>query len=146
MMTQPFLGPSQAPAADPNLISTTVTRKLNRRKGELNKLSRDEKLLCALRKALSSKSGADASYYIVDEGVYVTRRGGGVPARSGEAVSYTASGRFKMGAIQEEKVAFSMVEFNLTYRDTVDEHGMLDIEFSEPSTIKELPGRASLVP
>jgi len=145
-MTQPFLGPSQTPVADPNLISTTVSRKLNRRKGELNKLNRDEKLLCALRKALATKSNSEASYYIVDDGVYVARRGGGVPARSGEAVSYTASGRFKMGAIGAEKVAFSMVEFDLTYRDVVDEHGMLDIEFSEPSTIKALPGRASLVP
>ena len=109
-----FIGRSEPATADPNLISGTVKRKLNRKgrkRGTLDPLSRDEKMLCALRKALADKSGLEetggARYYIADNQVYITNRGGNAEGNGG----YTAKGRFKLGSINGDTAGFRMAQF-----------------------------------
>lgn len=145
-----FMKPPADDAGDPNLIPATVKRRVDRRAGKLNELNRDEKMLCALRKALSSKSGLEemknARYFISSENVYVMSRGGGAQAKEGELSTYTASGRFKMGIIYPKSTAYRMAQFSITYRDTVDDRGLPDVKWIEPTTIDWLPTRAQLVP
>ncbi len=144
---KPSLGDTEG---DANLISSKVARKVNKRKGELNTLSRDEKMLCALRKALASKSGLaealNARYYISGEQVYVTSRGGGAQTKKNEPTTYTASGRFKLGMAYKDSVSYRMAQFSITFRDSRDDRGLPDVDFIEPTTIDLLPKSATLVP
>lgn len=145
-----FIGRDTSPIQDPNLISAKVKRKVNKREASLNVLTRDEKMLCAIRKALAAKSGMaeqlGARFYIADNQVYVTRREGGIQSRDGEASTYSAAGRFKLGICREHDAAFRVVQFDITYKDTTDDRGIADVVFVDPTTIDILPKSTSIIP
>lgn len=147
---QPFMGREPQKAPDPNVVSTRVKHRVNRKKGTLDPLSRDEKMLCALRKALASKSGlpesAESRYHIDGDKLYVSRRGGGVQTKPGEPTTYTATGRFRMGMIHGDRASFRVAKFNITYRDVRDDRGLPDVDFIEPTTIDFLPKGTPVVP
>lgn len=146
----PFFGKKKSEKADPNMVSTKVTRKVNKKKGRLNQLTADEKMLCAIRKALASKSGlaeaGNARYYVSGDELYVLSRGGGVQTKKDEPTTYTARGRFKLGMVHDANCCFRIAEFNITFKDTVDERGIPDVDFLEPTTIDLLPKGAKLAP
>jgi len=145
-----FFGREPTTPRDPNLISTKIPRMVKRSEGKLNELGRDHKMLCALRKALASRSGLTetqcARYYISGADVYVTHRGGGVQTKEGEPTTYTARGRFKLGVAHSDCCMYRMAEFNVTYKDTLDDRGLPDVAFVDPTTIDLLPKGASLTP
>jgi hypothetical protein len=145
-----FLGRKSTKPRDPNLVSTKIPRKVQKKAGKLNELNRDHKMLCAIRKALASRSGLVETqcdrYYISGGEVYVTHRGGGVQTKKGEPTTYTARGRFKLGVAHADCVAYRIAEFNVTYKDTLDDRGLPDVAFVDPTTIDLLPKGASLTP
>ncbi|KKM62047.1 hypothetical protein LCGC14_1525600 [marine sediment metagenome] len=147
-----FMGRDGAETKDQNMISVMVKRTVNKKgpeRGTLEPLSRDEKMLCALRKALANKSGLEetlgARYYIAGDGLYVTGRGGGAHAR-GQAGSYTATGRFKLGIVVKDRAAFRIAKFSITYKDVEDDRGIADVDYVDPTIIDLLPKNASLIP
>lgn len=142
-----FLSNTGGEPDNPNVIKTTVKQKLDKRKGKLNELTRDEKLIRALRLALSSKSGelGGARYYLDGDQVYVQSRGGGAQSKPGEMVTYTASGRMRIGAAHPKHAAFHIAEFRITYRDVLDERGIPSVAFIDPTVITLLPSNSKLI-
>ena len=138
---QMFEAASKPSGAD--IIPATVSFKIDRKKGRLRALSPEEKMLCALRKALttmSDKNKHGCRYYIDNNKVQLTKRPSGSSAAPGQASSYTAAGRCKVGVCHPEGHKSSvMIEFNISFKDVKDSRGLDDVIFFDPTTIDELP-------
>jgi hypothetical protein len=131
-----------------DVIPATVKFKIDRKKGRLQPLSAEEKMLCALRKVLASMSDANehgCRYYIDKNKVQLTRRPTGSEAAPGEPRSYRGAGRCKLGVCHPEGHKSSLtISFDISFRDVKDERGLDDIEFFDPTTIDELPRNTPL--
>ena len=125
-----------------NVIPATVKFKHNRKKGIVDPLSSQEKMLCALRKCLTEMSNKDPEgrrYYIAGNKVQVTVAPVESPAKDGEGRSYRASGRCRLGVCHAEgHHTTKFIEFSISYRDQIDEHGMSDVVYMDPTLIDEL--------
>jgi len=132
-----------------DIIPATVKFRIDKKKGRIKPLSSEEKMLCALRKVLASMSDANdhgCRYYIDRQKVQLTKR----PASSsddGSKRSYSAAGRCRLGVCHPEGHKSSMfVEFKISFKDIVDERGLPDVAFFDPTTIDELPRNSPLIP
>jgi hypothetical protein len=126
-----------------DIIPATVNFKVDRKKGRLRALTPEEKMLCALRKALSSMSDANGHgcrYYIDNNKIQLTKRPVGSAAAPGQPRSYSAAGRCKLGVCHPEGHKSSIfVQFSISFKDVKDERGLDDVAFFDPTTIDELP-------
>ena len=132
---------TQQPPPASNIIPATVQFRHNKKKGMIEPLSSQEKMLCALRKCLavmSDKSG-NVRYYIAGNKVQVIQEPVGSPARDGEGRSYRAVGRCRLGVCHaDDSHTTKFVEFTINFRDTVDDRGMSDVAYFDPTIIDEL--------
>ena len=124
-------------------IPATVNFKINKKKGGLKPLHPHEKMLCALRKvlaAMSDKDHAGCRFYIDNNKVQILKAPVGSGGRDGEAQTYKASGRCKLGVCHPEGHKSSkVIQFNITFRDVKDTIGQDDVEFLDDTSIDELP-------
>lgn len=134
-------------AAGSDIVPPTVAFKLNRKKGAFHPLSATDKMKCALRKVLadmSDESEAKCRYYI-DGNLRLTRRPVTTPVRDGEPQSYRAAGICKVGICHPQGHKSSMIiQFDISYRDTRDEHGQADVAYVDPTTIDQLPNNTPI--
>jgi len=129
--------------AQSDTIPATVRFTIDKKKRMMKALTPEGKMLCALRKALAKMSDGEphgCRFYIDNNEVQILRPPTGSGGRAGEAQSFTASGRCKLGVCHPEGHKSSkVIEFSISFRDTKDELGLDDVEFFDPTTIDELP-------
>lgn len=124
-----------------NVIPATVRHQINKKKRRLYPLSAQEKMLCALRKVLAVMSDKDEDgcrFYIAGNKVQITQAPKTTAGREGEPQSYSAAGRCKIGACGDDSVTYRMIEFKISFRDVVDDRGLADVVYMEPTSIDEL--------
>lgn len=126
---------------DTNLISSSVHFRHNKKKGILEALPPHEKMLCALRKALTAMSDRHPScrYFIIGSKVQLTAPPTTTAGKAGGPQSYRAAGRCKLGVSHADGRATTMVvDFNISFRDVVDDRGLADVEYFDPTSIDEI--------
>jgi hypothetical protein len=130
-------------------IPATVKFTIDKKKRMMKMLTPEGKMLCALRKALAQMSDKEANgcrFYIDDNKVQMLKRPATAGGRPGEAHSYTASGRCKLGVCHPQGHKSSkVIEFSISYKDTHDSLGLPDVEFFDPTTIDELPRNTQIL-
>jgi len=135
-------------APDSTVIPSTIRFKLNKKKGLLDPLQPHEKMLCALRKALADMSDGDqrgCRYFIANGKVQMLKMPTTTAGKKGEAQSYNARGRCRVGVCHpDDKSSSIIVEFSISYRDIVDDRGLADVEYFDPTTIDMLPKNTPL--
>lgn len=123
---------------DQNLIPTRFKRYVHRkgrRRGELNTLTPQAKVIAALTKALAIQGKRDSqNYYIHGTEVYCPRIS--ITGEDGK-MSVSASGRFVIGKIGENLTRETM-EFDIKFRDSKDEMGLPDLVI-ESAKMGQLP-------
>lgn len=133
---------SKTSSADTGLISPTVRFQHNRRKGLIEPLSAQEKMLCALRKALAHMSDSDphgCRYYISGK-VKILQAPRTTQGKEGEPQSYRARGRCRVRLCHPQgHTSSKVIAFDISYRDVKDEMGLADVQYFDPTTIDELP-------
>jgi len=126
-----------------NVIPATVRHRLDKRAEKLAELTPNEKMICALRKALVKLSDGDTDgcrYYIANNKIQVLQAPSATAGKAGEARTYFAKGRCRVGITHAAgHSSMKIIEFALTFRDVVDDRGLADVEFVDPTTIDELP-------
>lgn len=126
-----------------NVIPATVRHRLDKRAEKLAELTPNEKMICALRKALVKLSDGDDAgcrYFIANNKIQVIQAPSSTAGKAGEAKTYFAKGRCKVGITHSAGHSSSkIIEFTLTFRDVLDDRGLADVEFMDPTTIDELP-------
>jgi len=135
-----------------DLVKSTVNYMFSgnaakKKKGELRKLSADEKMLCALRKVLAqmSNDGAGTRYFIDGAQVRVLNRTDSEGAKAGEPSTYHRQGTCRLGlAHKTGEASYKMASFEVSYRDTVDTLGLPDVTYFDPTSIEELPAGSQL--
>jgi hypothetical protein len=130
-------------ASDSSVIPATVSFRHNRKKGFIEPLRPHEKMLCALRKVLAQMSDADENgcrYYIANNKVQILKAPSATSGKPGEAKSYHAKGRCRVGVTHPQNhISHKVLEFEISFRDVIDDRGLADVEFFEPTVIDELP-------
>lgn len=130
---------------DPGVIPTRFKRYVHRKgkkRGKLNALTPESKLIAALGKALAIQGKRDKkNYYVEGESIWcpdIT-----VTGEDGKQ-SVKAKGRFRIGKIAEN-LTFGVMDFDIRFRDSKDPMGLPDIVI-EHASMEELPKDASLNP
>ncbi len=122
-----------------NVVPATIKFVHNKKKGIIEPLSSQEKMLCALRKCLaemSNKSPDGCRYYIAGNKVEVTQTPLTTDGKKGGVQSYRAAGRCRLGVAHAAgHVTSTFVEFTISYKDTVDDRGLADVVYFDPTTI-----------
>lgn len=128
---------SKKGSMESNVISATVSFNHNKKKGLIEPLKPHEKMLCALRKVLTDISDTGNSrYFIANNKVQLLKAPSTTQGKEGEAQSYHAKGRFRAGICLPDGTSSSkFFEFEISYRDIVDDRGLLDVEFFDPTSI-----------
>jgi len=142
MQTRKEMFSAQKKAPTTNVIPATVNYRLDKKAKALVELSPSEKMLCALRKALTKMSDASGGcrYYIANNKVQVLAAPAAPAGKAGDSRTFSARGRCRLGVCHPGGHASSMlVEFTITFRETFDDRGLPDVEFIDPTTIDELP-------
>lgn len=136
-----FSAMRQAPTTD--IIPATVKHRIDKKAEKLGELSPSEKMICALRKALTKMSDAHADgcrYFIANNKVQILSAPSASAGKAGEARTFSARGRCKLGVCHPGGHSSSMlIEFSISFRETADDRGLADVEFIDPTTIDELP-------
>ena len=108
-----------------DVIPATVKHEIDKSRKELRILTPEEKMLCALRKALADMSDGKENFYIAENKVQLTRRPTTTEGKKGEPQSYQAAGRCKVGICREENtVSFKVIGFRISYRDIMKATGL----------------------
>jgi len=136
-----FSATKKAPTTD--VIPATVKHRIDKKAERLGVLSPNEKMICALRKALTKMSDAQADgcrYFIANNKVQVLSAPSASAGKDGDARTYSARGRCKLGVCHPGGHSSTMlIEFSINFRETTDDRGLADVEFIDPTTIDELP-------
>lgn len=126
-----------------SVIPATVKFIIDKKKKRLKVLPPESKMLCALRKVLADMSEKDQGgcrYYIAGNKVQITSAPTTTSGKAGEAQSYRAAGRCKVGVcLPNGKARMMFIEFTINFRDIEDDRGLADIEYFDPTTIDGLP-------
>lgn len=134
---QLFSAATSAPAA--NVIPATVKFVHNRAEGTILPLSPNEKMLCALRKALAALSDGDGEgrrFFIAGNKVEITQAPQTTEGKAGGPQTYRAAGRCRLSVAHRDGRATSMfATFTISYRDMKDDRGLPDVKFIDPTTI-----------
>jgi len=134
---------AQRKAPTSNIIPATVNHRLDRKAKRVATLTPNEKMICALRKALTKMSDGHPSgcrYFIANNKIQVLTQPSSTGGKAGEAQTYEASGRCRLGVCHPNGHSSTVnIEFSLRFRDVVDDRGLADVEFLDPTVIDELP-------
>lgn len=132
---------SKKGSVESSMISATVKFRHNKKKGLIEPLRPQEKMLCALRKVLTAMSdGGNCRYFIANNKVQLLKAPSTTQGKPGEAQSYYAKGRFRAGVCLPDGASSSKIlEFEISYRDVVDDRGLADVEYFDPTSIDVLP-------
>jgi len=125
----------------PDMIPSTVSFKLDKKKGALKPMSAEEKMVCALRKVLTDMSDGDTNRcrYYIDSQIKPIRRPAFTRAANGGPTTYRAAGICKVGVCHPQGYKSSkIIQFDISYRDVKDSKGQPDVEYMDPTTIDEL--------
>ena len=136
------------PQLEAGMIPTRFKQYVVKKERKLNKLNASAKVVAAITKCLAMQgSGDKKNYYIAGDQMYcpeITETEGAPKKVGGEPQkSYSARGRFKIGKIDGDKLRYSVMEFDLQFRDGENEMGLPDI-IIEKADMKELPRNATL--
>jgi len=135
-----FSATRKAPTS--NMIPATVRHRIDKKAEQLATLTSEEKMLCALRKALTKMSDAHPDkcrYYIQENKVQVLTAPSASEGKPGQARTYSAKGRCKLGVCHPGgHVSTMAIEFTISFRDVTDDRGLADVEFIDPTTIDEI--------
>lgn len=144
MQTRKQLFKAGGGAASANMIPATVKFVHDKRAGKINPLKPHEKMLCALRKALAAMSNDDETgrrFFIMNNQVELLQAPQTTDGKVGGPQTYRASGRCKLGMAHPDGHMTSMIAaFTITFRDAVDDRGLADIKYIEPTTIDAIDG------
>lgn len=121
-----------------SVIPATVRFKHNKKKGSIDPLSPQEKMLCALRKVLGDMSSGGGRWFIMGNKVKLTQVPTTTEGKPGGPQSYRAAGRCKVGVAQGKSLVTKYIEFSISYRDVVDDRGLADVVYFDPTTVDEL--------
>jgi hypothetical protein len=136
-----FSATKKAPTT--GIIPATVNHRIDKKEARLADLTSNEKMLCALRKALTKMSDAHPDgcrYFIANNKVQLLSPPSATAGKAGEARTYSARGRCKLGVCHPGGHSSSMmIEFSLSFRDVIDDRGLADVDFIDPTVIDELP-------
>lgn len=143
MQTRKEMFSAQRKAPDTSVIPATVRHRIDKKAAKLAELTANEKMICALRKALTKMSDGNTDgcrYFIANNKIQILSAPSSSPAKKGEGRTYSASGRCKLGVCHPAGHSSSrVIEFSITFRDITDDRGMADVEFIDPTSIDELP-------
>jgi hypothetical protein len=135
-------------SVESNVIPATISFRHNKKKGFIEPLTAQEKMLCALRKVLADLSDANddkCRYFIANNKVQILKAPSTTAGKAGEAQSYHAKGRFRAGVcLPNGNAASKILAFEISYRDIVDDRGLADVEYFDPTVIDELPKNTPL--
>lgn len=124
------------------MIPATVKFRHNKKKGLVEPLKPHEKMLCALRKVLAKMSDANEDgcrFFIAGNKVQVVKSPTTTKGKRGEAQSYHAKGRCRLGVCHKAGHSSSkLIAFEISFRDVVDDRGLADVEYFDPTVIDEL--------
>lgn len=119
--------------AEPGMLPTRFKQYVHRkgkRRGKLNKLTPEAKVIAALSKALAIQGKRDKmNYYVDGDKIWcpdITTTG-----EDGKQ-SIKAKGRFRIGKVGEG-LTFGMMSFNIQFRDSKDEMGLPDLVIESAS-------------
>lgn len=126
--------------AETNIIPATASFKLDKKNKKLHEQPPTEKMLCALRKVLTSMSDKDPDkrrYFIANNAVELTKHPTSTAAKEGELATYQAAGKCTLGVtLPTGEMSTKKVAFEITFRDIVDDRGLPDVMYIEPTTIQ----------
>jgi hypothetical protein len=125
-------------SAASNVIPATVRFKIDKKKGRLDPLPPEQKMLCALRKVLSSMSGREERWCIMGNKVEITSPPSTTEGKPGGPQSYRAAGRCKVAVMRGDGMVTKFIQFSISYRDTLDALGIADVEYFDPTVIDEI--------
>lgn len=121
------------------VIPATVKFRHNKSAGIIEELQPHEKMICALRKVLTAMSEKDDKgrrFYIANNRIQITQAPTESAGKAGSGRTYKASGKCKLGASHPGgHMTTTFVEFTVSYRDTMDDRGLADVEYFDPTSI-----------
>lgn len=121
------------------MIPATVRFRHNKKKGMIEPLAPQEKMLCALRKVFAHMSDKDTRWCIVGNKVQVLSAPTTTEGKPKGPQSYRASGRCKVALMRSDGMTTKLIEFSISYKDIVDDRGLADVVYFEPTTVDEVP-------
>lgn len=102
-----------------------------------------DKMKCALRKVLadlSDKNPHGCRYYIANNKIQLSLAPDPAIPAPGEGKTYKAAGRFKAGVCHEGgRMTTQYLQFSITYKDVLDDRGLPDVKYVDPTTVDVLP-------
>ena len=127
---------------DDGMIPTKFKQIIDKRTKRIRDVSPQAKVVAALTKCLSVQTRSDKiNYYVAGDTLYCPniKVAEGGPTKKGEIPqrSYAAKGRFKMGRATDNGASFVVIQFDVRFRDSVDEMGLPDLTI-ESADMKEL--------
>jgi len=135
-------------SVESNVIPATVSFRHDSKKGFVEPLSALDKMKCAIRKVLaelSDSSEDNCRYFIANNKILVLKTPSTTAGKAGEAQSYHAKGRFRAGVcLGNGDSSSKILSFEISYRDIVDDRGLADVEYFDPTVIDELPKNTPL--
>ena len=137
-----FASRQKAAAARVEALPATVSFSIDKKRRALRQQSPYEKMLCVFRKILAEMSDADENrcrYYIANNKVQVLRMPSAPAGRTDQPGTYQGAGRAKLGVLHPKgHTSTKYVEFSISFKDTVDERGLPDVVYVDPTTIDEI--------
>jgi hypothetical protein len=121
------------------MIPATVRFRHNKKKGLIEPLGAQEKMLCALRKVFADMSNKDERWCIVGNQVQILGAPTTTEGKPKGPQSYRASGRCKVAIMRSDGMTSKLIEFSISYKDVVDDRGLADVIYFDPTTVDEVP-------
>jgi hypothetical protein len=133
---------SQSPKKSTTVIPATVSFKIDKKAKGMKPLTSLDKMKCALRKVLadlSDKNPHGCRYYIANNKIQLSRAPDPAIPKPGEGKTYKAAGRFKAGVCHPKgNMTTQFLEFSITFKDVVDDRGLPDVRYVDPTTVDVL--------
>jgi hypothetical protein len=105
------------------------------------------KMKSALRKVLADLSDRNphgCRYYIANNEIEIDKAPDPSPPHAGQSKTYRASGRFWAGVCHKGgRMTKDLLSFSITFKDIIDERGLPDVEYVDPTTIDVLPKKTA---
>lgn len=142
MQTRKQLFNAGGSASSANVIPATVKFVHDKGAGVIQQLSAREKMLCALRKCLAALSNGDGEgrrFFISGNKVELLQEPETTESKRGGPQTYRAAGRCRIGVAHRGGHMTTMfIAFEITYRDTLDDRGLPDVTYIDPTSIDEI--------
>ena len=116
----------------PELIPTRFAYGVDRQKRQMKDLAPPAKVVAALTKCLAKHSQAEGiSFFVSGDNIYcpvINVTPGPTPAKGKYPTnSYSAKGRFQLGRAAKDGASYTMIQFDIAFRDGLDDMGLPDL-------------------